>query len=133
MKSCSPARRATWALDATSNPRPSMNFLFTEESEQQKKIFSIKKKRIFEKQSPQIATENFSWLHYNNKFCKKGVTSNINFWSGPSSRYIILGHIMKTTNILKIGVAGDNYLVLIARFLSWAFFISIYICIQVEI
>ena len=43
MKSCSPARRATWALDATSNPRPSMNFLFTEESEQQKKVFQSKK------------------------------------------------------------------------------------------
>ena len=43
MKSCSPARRATWALDATSNPRPSINFLFKEDSEQQKKVFPSKK------------------------------------------------------------------------------------------
>ena len=32
-----------------------MNFLITEESEQQKKFFN--QKRIFEKQSPQIETE----------------------------------------------------------------------------
>ena len=31
-----------------------MNFLFTEESEQQKKVFQLK--RIFEKQSPKIET-----------------------------------------------------------------------------
>ena len=43
MKSCSPARRATAALDATSNPRPSMNFLFTEESGQLKKKLNEKK------------------------------------------------------------------------------------------
>ena len=42
-KSCPlPARRATWALDATRNPRLPMNFLFTRSPEQQKKFFSKK-------------------------------------------------------------------------------------------